>query len=278
MGLLRKEVEFLLDDGFELDVNELGFEPAEFDFLLTDELGEQEAEQVAEPRRNLPATSKIGDIWTCGGHRASCADARHRVSYEALMAGCLATAVVTDMPWNRRVDGEISGLGKIHHPEFAMASGEMSRSQFRDCMREQFEHQAAFSRDGAICLNFIDWRSVADMIAVGETIFTGGLINLCVWAKQMGGMGSLWRSQHELVCAFKVGKAKHINNVMLGKWGRNRTNLWQYPAPLGFGPDRKNLGLHPTSKNVEMLADAPGLILGGDPGEDALVALIEPGR
>lgn len=255
MQLLRTEVEFLLDSDFEFEPDELGFETGEFDFLLSDETADADAPPVPEARRDRPATSVMNDLWTCAGHRLLCGNSLLFSSYGRLMGDEKAAAVVTDMPWNRS-KGEIGGLGKIQHPDFAMASGEMSDLQFKQFMREAFEHQVAFSRDGAICLNFIDWRSVAPMIFVGEEMFTGGLINVCVWSKQTGGMGSMWRSRHELVCAFKSGNAKHTNNVMLGKWGRNRTNVWEYPAPLGWGGDRKNLELHPTSKNVDMLADA----------------------
>lgn len=257
MDLLRKEVEFLLDDEFVFDSDEIGLETGEVDFLLADGPTDEGSPQaVYPPRRNHPAICKSGDVWECAGHRIICADALDQRSYAALMGDELAAAILTDMPWNRRVAGEIGGLGRVHHPEFAMASGEMSSDEFSDFMRQAFRHQASFSRRGAVCMNFIDWRSVADMIKVGESVFAEDLLNLCVWVKQSGGMGSLWRSRHELVCVFKSGTEKHVNNVMLGKWGRYRTNVWEYAAPSAFGSERSNLEFHPTSKNVDMLAEA----------------------
>jgi DNA modification methylase len=85
------------------------------------------------------------------------------------------------------------------------------------------------------------------------------LKNLCVWAKDNAGMGSLYRSQHELIFAFKSGQGRHRNLVQLGKYGRNRTNLWRYPGANSFSrsPAEGNLlALHPTVKPVALVADA----------------------
>ena len=70
-------------------------------------------------------------------------------------------------------------------------------------------------------------------------------------------MGSLYRSQHELLPLFKKGAAQHVNNISLGQRGRHRTNLWTYPGASSFGSDaRKGLQDHPTVKPTAMLQDA----------------------
>ncbi|WBX86204.1 site-specific DNA-methyltransferase [Sphingosinicella microcystinivorans] len=255
--LLRQEVAFVM----ELDIEplSLGFETPEVDILLlgpnggADESGAAEA--VPDVDRDRAAVSRPGDLWSIGRHKVLCGDARQRSSYELLLGTARAAAVISDMPFNVPVQGHVGGLGKVRHPEFPMASGEMSRPAFKAFMAEVFRPQAAFSAPGALNFQFIDWRSVGDMIAVGEEVYDT-LVNICVWVKPSGGMGSLWRSRHELVCVFRAKGGKHVNNVMLGRHGRNRTNVWEYAAPSGFGPERDKLELHPTCKNVDMIADA----------------------
>ncbi|MBP6110957.1 MAG: ParB N-terminal domain-containing protein [Sphingobium sp.] len=255
LDLLAIEAQYVLDAG--IAPIELGFEMGELDFAIEGAKKEKAKaeEPVPEPARTGPPVSRVGDLWTVGLHRILCGDARDPACYRILMGGEKADMVLTDMPWNVPVNGHVSGLGKIKHPEFPMASGEMGKEEFASFTTIVFQNQADFAKPGALVLEFIDWRSVAMMITVGETIFDR-LMNICVWVKPSGGMGSLWRSRHELVCAFRVKGGKHANNVRLGKFGRNRTNVWEYAAPNGFGSERENLKIHPTAKNVEMLADA----------------------
>jgi hypothetical protein len=136
-----------------------------------------------------------------------------------------------------------------------MASGEMSQPEFAAFLQSVFSHLAAFSVDGAIHFQCMDWRHVQEVIAAGGAAYSE-LKNICVWAKNNGGMGSLYRSQHEFVFVFKSGTAAHINNVELGKHGRYRTNVWNYAGVNSFGGDRSDLSLHPTVKPVAMVADA----------------------
>ena len=102
----------------------------------------------------------------------------------------------------------------------------------------------------------MDWRHLGEVVAAGKSAYSE-LKNLCVWAKTNGGMGSFYRSQHELVFVFKSGTGSHINNVELGKYGRYRTNIWSYAGINSFGKDRDaELARHPTVKPVKLVADA----------------------
>jgi DNA modification methylase len=163
--------------------------------------------------------------------------------------------VFTDPPYNVPISGHVGGLGNIQHREFAMASGEMSASEFTGFLTAVFRHLAAYSAEGAIHFQCMDWRHVEEIMAAGKAAYTE-LKNICVWVKNNGGMGSLYRSQHEFVFVFKSGAAPHINNVELGKHGRYRTNIWSYAGVNSFGGDRSDLNLHPTVKPVAMVADA----------------------
>jgi DNA modification methylase len=163
--------------------------------------------------------------------------------------------VFTDPPYNVPIDGHVSGLGKVKHAEFAMASGEMTEAQFTAFLRCAFEKLSNFASDGAIHFICMDWRHMREVLAASDGIYS--LQNLCVWAKTNGGMGSLYRSQHELVFVFKCGSAPHVNNVELGRHGRNRTNVWSYAGFNSFGSKRdRELAMHPTIKPVALVADA----------------------
>jgi DNA modification methylase len=169
-----------------------------------------------------------------------------------------AATVITDPPYNVRIDGHASGLGAVHHRPFPMASGEMDRAQFTAFLSQTCRNLAAFSFDGALHYIFMDWRHAEELLAAGRDVY-GELINLCVWTKHNAGMGSLYRSQHELVFVFKHGRNGHRNNVQLGQFGRNRTNVWHYPGANSFarcGEEGNLSALHPTVKPVAMIADA----------------------
>ena len=164
--------------------------------------------------------------------------------------------VFTDPPYNVPISGHVSGLGNVRHREFAMASGEMSSAEFTDFLTDVFGHLATFSVDGAIHFQCMDWRHIGEMLAAGDAAYSE-LKNLCVWAKTNGGMGSLYRSAHELVFVFKAGTAPHVNNVELGKHGRYRTNVWTYAGANSFGASRdEDLAMHPTVKPVALVSDA----------------------
>lgn len=137
-----------------------------------------------------------------------------------------------------------------------MASGEMNAKQFEGFLKSAFCNVAAASADGSIHYVCMDWRHMGELLSAGNTAYDE-LKNLCVWTKNNGGMGSLYRSQHELVFVFKNGTASHINNVKLGKHGRYRTNVWQYQGMNSFGDSRdEDLATHPTVKPIAMIEDA----------------------
>jgi hypothetical protein len=137
-----------------------------------------------------------------------------------------------------------------------MASGEMTDIEFETFLESTLGPAAKVSRNGAVHFICMDWRHLTPVLRVGSRIF-GALLNLCVWNKSNAGMGSLYRSTHELVLVFRVGDAPHVNAVELGKHGRNRTNIWEYTSVNSFqGQRREDLLLHPTTKPVGMVADA----------------------
>jgi DNA modification methylase len=244
-----------LDLGFDLTIT--GFATAEIDLLIG---GSQETDPKADrlPLVDLskPAVSLSGDLWLLGQHRLFCGDVRDPDALAALMAGNKAQMVFTDPPYNVRIDGHASGLGCHRHREFAMASGEMSEVEFTTLLAETLGNLAAQSEDGAIHFVCMDWRHLFSLLSAGRAIYSE-LKNLCVWNKTNGGMGSLYRSKHELVTVFKKGKAPHINNVELGQHGRYRTNVWDYAGvnTLKEGRDEE-LAMHPTIKPAGLVADA----------------------
>lgn len=237
---------------------DLGFVTGTLDFVLEGSSSKKKRARptpIDEPDRETRPVSRVGDIWTVGAHRILCGDATLAASYVALLGRELAHMALSDMPYNVKVNGHVGGLGKVRHEEFVMGAGEMSPAEFQAFIRVSFEMQARFSRPGAVNLQFGDWRMARDVLNIGAEVYDK-LLNLAVWVKPNGGMGSLWRSRHELIFAFLVTGGKPTNNVMLGKNGRNRSNVFEYPSPSGSGREREKLKLHPTCKNVDMLADA----------------------
>jgi DNA modification methylase len=163
-------------------------------------------------------------------------------------------AAFLDPPYNVRINGHANVRG--WHREFAMASGEMTEDRFRTFLNQSLGAAAAVSRDGAVHFVCMDWRHMEDVATVGRAIY-GSLLNLCIWNKSNAGMGSLYRSKHELVFVYRVGSAAHLNNVELGRHGRNRTNVWDYASVNSFsGSRREDLALHPTVKPIALVADA----------------------
>jgi DNA modification methylase len=177
---------------------------------------------------------------------------------EVLMGHERAAMVFSDPPYNLEIDGHVSGLGNIHHRSFAMAAGEMSLTAFAVFLTRSLRNQAAFCVGGAVAFICMDWRHMGELLASGREI-DAELLNVCVWVKDNPGMGSLYRSQHEFIFVFKTGSGRHRNNVQLGRFGRNRSNVWRYPGANSFSrkTDEGNLlELHPTVKPVALVADA----------------------
>ncbi len=203
-----------------------------------------------------PAVVQTGDVFVLDEHRIGCGDARDADFIRSLVAGKTVACVFSDAPYNVPIHGFVSGLGKKRHREFAMASGEMPRDQFVAFLSETVSAIKPVLANGAILYLCMDWRHGGELC---EAAAQNGLKqkNLCVWVKSNAGMGSFYRSQHELIYVFKHGDASHQNNFGLGAGGRTRSNVWNYRGVNAFAKDRIDLlGLHPTVKPVAMIADA----------------------
>src|SRR5271166_2388604 len=249
-----------LDLDFSLDTT--GFSIGEIDLRI--EGVSVSAGSEPDPADLLPEilaqspVSEPGDLWLLGKHRILCGDALEAGSYRVLMERARAQVVFTDPPYNVPIDGHASGNGSIHHREFAMAAGEMTSGQFTHFLTTVLHLLARQSAAGSIHFFCMDWRHQLELLTAGSQVYAE-LKNLCVWVKGNAGMGSFYRSQHELIFVFKHGKAPHRNNVQLGQYGRNRTNVWNYPGVTNFGRQSEEgnlLTLHPTVKPVAMVADA----------------------
>ncbi len=257
--LLGQELRALLDVDIGFDVGVTGFSIPEIDSLIEGldpvEPGDPAEDRLPNPEECEPRC-RPGDIWQLGPHRLICGNSLDRATVAALMDCETAGMVFTDPPYNVPIDGHVCGSGSVKHREFAMASGEMSRPQFTDFLRSAFANLVAHSADGSIHFICMDWRHLAEILEAGEAVYTE-LKNLIVWAKDNGGMGTFYRSRHELIFAFKNGTAPHINAFELGQHGRYRTNVWQYRGVNTLKAGRmEELTLHPTVKPVAMIADA----------------------
>jgi DNA modification methylase len=258
-GLLALELSSLLELDLDFDLTVTGFETAEIDLLIqgpdqgaTDDA----ADQIPGIDPSTPSVSRSGDLWILGRHRLICADATKAPAYERLLNGKKAQMVFADPPYNVPIHGHVSGRGSVKHCEFPMASGEMSQEMFVLFLTAVFSNLVAHSSNGSIHFICIDWRHLREIQSAAQEVFAE-LKNVCVWAKNNGGLGSLYRSQHELIFVFKNGDCPHINNVNLGRFGRNRTNVWNYPGVSSFRSGRlAELAMHPTVKPVALVADA----------------------
>ncbi|WP_424629721.1 site-specific DNA-methyltransferase [Bradyrhizobium sp. SYSU BS000235] len=240
---------------FDLSLEITGFEPAEVDNLLGD-LVDLESQPVdIVPQIQPRAVSRIKDQWVLGNHRLLCGDSRDPDHIKGLMSGNSAIMAFADPPYNVRISS-VQGRGKIKHREFAAASGEMTPIQFTDFLTEWMTLAARYLEEGSIVFCCMDWRHLTECLAAGERAFTE-LKNVIAWVKTNAGQGSFYRSQHELILVFKNGDAPHRNNIELGKHGRSRSNVWQYPGVNTFRKGRlADLAVHPTVKPVALVADA----------------------
>jgi len=259
-SILAIELQFLLTlDCADFDVTVTGFEVAEIDAVL-EEAADEFCEDAAflEPASDKDPISEPGDLWRLDKHLILCGNALHEATYRTLMGDRRAALVFSDPPYNVRIDGHVTGNGAIRHREFAMACGELSEAEFVSFLSSTLRLLAHYSSNYSVHYLCIDWRHVADLITVGKQTYEE-FLNLCVWVKDNGGMGSFYRSQHEFVLVFRKGDGPHRNNIQLGRFGRNRTNVWQYPGVHSFskqGEEGNLLALHPTVKPVAMVADA----------------------
>jgi len=260
--LLAQQLKDLSLLGLDFSLELTGFEIGEIDLRIASvEDLPKPNDDPADLLPELPAgppVSKIGDLWLLDRHRLLCGSALDSAVFKALMGAERAAMVFSDPPYNVPIEGHVSGLGAIHHRPFPMASGEMDGAEFTAFLAGALRNFAAFSLDGSLHYVGMDWRHLEELLAAARGAY-GELKNLCVWVKDKAGMGSLYRSQHELVFVFKHGRNGHRNNVQLGQFGRNRSNIWHYPGARSFsrcGEEGNLLALHPTVKPVALVADA----------------------
>jgi DNA modification methylase len=254
---LAARLKELTELAIDFEVEDIGFELPEIDFRIQSLDAADELDRADEfELLSGPAVSRRGDLWVLGGHRLFCGSALEPAAFEILLEGVKAAAVFTDPPYNVKIDGHVCGSGAIGHREFAMASGEMTKEEFAGFLCSTLTLVGAQANPGAIIYACMDWRHMGEMLAAGEAA-SFALLNLCVWVKSNGGMGSLYRSRHELVFVFRNGKQPHRNNVQLGRFGRNRTNVWNYAGANGLPRNgrRRALELHPTVKPILLVSD-----------------------
>jgi DNA modification methylase len=252
--ILSGELETLFESGF--DITTIGFSTADLDFAIVDEKEDarnSEGERVELPDPDEQAVSRLNDLWLIGPHRQYCGDARDVASWEALLGDDRAALVFADPPYNVPINGHVSGTGR--HREFVMAAGEMSPPEFTTFQRAVFRNCVRFSADGSIHYQCMDWRHIREILDAADGVYDQ-LKQLIVWDKGVGGLGTFYRSRHELVFVFKAGKGKHINNFGLGDTGRYRTNIVEYAGANTFRKGRaEDLAAHATVKPTAMVAD-----------------------
>jgi 16S rRNA G966 N2-methylase RsmD len=236
-----------------------GFETAEIDLILEEA---NEAAGIGGREDEIPtyaagpAVTRPGDLWQLGSHRLLCADARDSAAYARLLDSAKAEFVFTDPPYNVPIDGHVCGLGRIRHANFAMGCGEMSKAEFTAFLEAIFRLLADNTVAGSIHGICMDWRHMPEMLAASNAVYDE-LKNLCVWNKSNAGMGTFYRSKHELVFIWKSGTAPHVNTFELGQYGRSRSNVWEYAGVNSLKPGRlEELAMHPTVKPVALVADA----------------------
>lgn len=260
--LLAQQFKDLAAVDLDFTLEATGFEMGEIDLLIqsvapASSSEDDSANVVPEPSPG-PPVSQPEDLWWLGPHRVSCGSALEDTAYASLMGTQRAAMVFTDPPYNVPIEGHASGLGRVRHHNFVMGSGEMSEAEFTAFLLKTCTLLCRYTRDGSLHFMCMDWRHAGELLAAGRTAYTE-LKNMCVWDKGAGGMGSLYRSGYELVFVYKQGSGRHRNNVQLGQFGRNRTNVWRYPGAHSFARASEEgnlLALHPTVKPVALVADA----------------------
>jgi DNA modification methylase len=256
MESLAREVDAILGLDGDFDLELTGFSAADLELKLDVEDSKSQDEQAEIPAPPEVAVTRLGELWQLGEHRLLCGDALVEKNYKLLLGSSRADMLFADSPFNCKINGHVSGLGKQKHREFVQGAGELSDPEFQRFLLTFMLHCARFVKRGGLHFICMDWRQIGKLLAAGEAAYDE-LINLCVWIKSNGGMGSLYRSQHELIAVFKHGKVPHLNNVMLGAKGRNRTNVWSYPGMNAPSAERTAaLAMHSTVKPLALVRDA----------------------
>ncbi len=257
LDALKLEFEDLLDLDVDLEIT--GFEMGEIDqvLMIGEDSGEDPLDAIqARPDPAAPVISRRGDFWRLGEHLLLCGDARDPADLCRLTSDELIAMLLTDPPYNVRVNGFVRTGRTRCYREFAEASGEMSPEAFTAFLADVLGLAGTALAPDAPAFVFMDWRHMRELDAA---LATAGfrMVNLCVWVKPVGGMGGLYRSRHELVFVATRGTASPRNNVQLGRFGRNRTNVWEYAGATGGDTDpQDDFAAHPTVKPIRLLADA----------------------
>jgi DNA modification methylase len=259
--LLGEQLKLLSEVELDFDLDVIGFEVGEIDLFienLSTVVEEDFKETGSFAGENTTPVSQVGDVWKLGNHRVLCANALLKASYECLLQGQFAHVVFADPPYNVPIAGHVSGNGKHQHREFVMGSGELSDQEFKQFLANTLQLLAAHSHPQSLLYVCMDWRHIEELLMAGRAANLR-LKNLCVWSKDAPGLGSFYRSQHELVLVFQNGDGTSQNNIALGRYGRSRSNVWRYPSMNSFGRKTDEgdlLALHPTVKPVALVADA----------------------
>ncbi|WP_126244137.1 DNA modification methylase [Chitinophaga rhizosphaerae] len=257
LSLLENEFEIGDLAGWGLDFEKAVKQNKLFEVDIPLEMHPEE-DPVPDVSSKTPIVSP-GDLFQLGSHRVLCADSSVEGNIQVLLAAdgapVVGDLVFTDPPYNVKIDS-IVNLGAVQHKEFGMGSGEMSPAEFTGFLRTVLTSFLQNTKPGSIFFVCMDWKHMTELLSAAE----GNSLemkNLVVWVKDNGGMGSFYRSRHELIFVFKNGDAPHINNFELGQYGRYRTNVWEYTGSNSIGnPDREHARLHPTVKPLKLVADA----------------------
>lgn len=255
---LKLELAYQLE--FNADLTVLGVEAPELDNLFEISVGAGDGPDPADeagqlPKPEAPVVAKLGDVWILGDHQIYCGNGRDVDSVLMLFGSQTADMVFTDPPYNVPVNGHVRAVTD-HFDEFAEASGEMTPEEFTDFLSSILVATKQITSAGTLIYCFMDWRHLEEMQGAIRAVGFE-LLNLCVWVKPNGGMGSFYRSRHELVFVIKKPGAPHTNNVELGRHGRNRTNVWEYAGATGGARDKADdFALHPTVKPIRLVEDA----------------------
>ena len=279
-AILKIELQHLLTVENDVEITTTGFEIAEIDLLVLSPEHSQpkpDPDDTFEAEPSTTPVTKPGDLWLLGEHRVLCADALEEESFSKLLGERQASMVFIDPPYNIKIECNVSGKGLVKHGDFAMACGEMTEEDFLNFLINSFKLLAKYSVPGSIHYVAMDWRHVDLVVLAGEEAYSE-FLNLCVWSKDRAGQGSFYRSQHELFFVFKNGNGPPRNNIQLGKYGRYRTNIWNYPSAAAFSKTSEEgnlLALHPTVKPVALVADA--ILDCSAPGEIVLDSFLGSG-
>ncbi len=259
---LAIELQYLVSIDFDMET--IGFEIPKVDLILDAEAAKANdpgLEDDIPARNDGPPISRTGDSWLFGPaketrHKLLVGDARSPADYAALMEGGKAAMMITDPPYNVPIVGHVSGLGRNVHREFAVASGEMGEDEFIAFLAAFMEQAGQHLSEGGSTM--CSWTGGIHMTCRARLAASSCPFSTCAFGKKTNaGMGSLYRSMHELCLIFKQGAAPHRNNVELGKHGRSRSNVWTYAGANSFRAGRdEDLADRSTVKPAQMIADA----------------------